>query len=163
MSSWSAVGLGWRTAEATISVGATPPRRDLGVFFGGEVGDETAADDLVGRRVENGDQFLDRFAGGVTVRVEVVLLVVVAEPSTTSDGSLEEVEDVGARELGVATLQRLGKPVRVERVELSLELVIGGDAADRVAEVVAPHLHNRGGRRGSGEQTPYGARRRPPR
>jgi hypothetical protein len=68
------------------------------------MGDEAAADDLVGRRVEDGDQLFNRLADRIAVRIKVVPLVVVAAPSAAGDAGLEEVEDVGARELRMAAL-----------------------------------------------------------
>src|SRR5262249_43290246 len=79
----------------------------------------------------------------------MVVLVVITEPSATRDASLKQGEDVGARELSVAPLQWLGEAMRVQLVDLLLELVVSGDGADRVAEEVAanPHVRVEDGRR----------------
>jgi len=71
------------------------------------------------------------------------MLVVVPETSAACDAGLEEAEDVATRELGMATLQRFGEPIRIELVEPLLQVVVGRDGSGRVAEVVAADPHVR--------------------
>jgi hypothetical protein len=93
-----------------------------------------AADDLVSRRGEYGQQLVDCLVDGGRVGVKVATPLL---SRAAGDRGLQEAEDVARGELGMASLQRLGEALGVRLVEQPLELGVPGRASNRVAEVVA--------------------------